>query len=66
MISFKRREFLKTTGVAPTVARGDDRSVAIVSDPHDPVASSDSAKAPAGELRRSLAPKVEAKQVNGR
>ncbi|MDQ2947083.1 MAG: hypothetical protein M3Y27_14265, partial [Acidobacteriota bacterium] len=54
MISFNRREFLKTTGVATTLAGRDGRSVAIVSDPNDPIASSEPATWAAGELQRSL------------
>ncbi|MDQ2948348.1 MAG: hypothetical protein M3Y27_20825, partial [Acidobacteriota bacterium] len=54
MISFNRREFLKTTGVATTLAGRDGRSVAIVSDPTDPITSSEPAKWAASELQRSL------------
>ena len=54
MSSFNRREFLKTTGVASTLVRGDGRSVAIVVDPNDPVASSEPARWAAGALQRSL------------
>ncbi len=54
MSFFNRREFLKTTGVASTLVRGDVRCVAIIADRHDPVASSEPAKWAAGELQSSL------------